>query len=126
MVTCLLIDENQAERARIAGLLDQLAIGTTELSDVDAGVHFCNANRPDVVLLEATALPRAEAFLRLTRSQSRQTGRPVVILYASKTNMANMGQSILAGASEFLMVPFDLELLRFKLTQSGVLVARAA
>jgi two-component system, chemotaxis family, chemotaxis protein CheY len=126
MVTCLLIDENASERSRIAGLLDQLAIASTQLVDVGEGVESCLASTPDVVLLEATALPRAQEFLRLTRIQCRKHGRPVVILYASQTNMAKMGQSILDGASEFLMVPFDLELLRFKLTQSGVLVAKAA
>ena len=40
--------------------------------------------------------------------------------------MAEMGESILNGASEFMMVPFDLDLLRFKLTQSGVLLSAAA
>jgi DNA-binding NtrC family response regulator len=126
MVTCLLIDENQAERSRIAGLLDELGVFTNVIPDVEEGVQFCLENRPDVVLLEASALPRATEFLKLTRIQNRETGRPVVILYAAHADMAQMGQSILSGASEFLMVPFDLELLRFKLTQSGVLMKNAA
>jgi PleD family two-component response regulator len=126
MVSCLLIDQNAADRSRIVGLLDQLGIAPNELSDVQEGIRFCQDKTPDVVLLEASALPRAKEFLRLTRSQLRSTGRPVVILYASKSDMTKMADSILSGASEFLMAPFDLELLRFKLTQSGVLVAAAA
>ena len=126
MVSCLLIDQNAAERTRISGLLEQLGIGCTQLADVEEAVQFAHENKPDVVLLDASALPRAKEFLRLVRYQSRNTGRPVVILYATETSMMEMGESILNGASEFMMVPFDLELLRFKLTQSGVLMAAAA
>jgi two-component system, chemotaxis family, chemotaxis protein CheY len=126
MVSCLLIDENATESARIAGLLASLHITTTELKDVELGIRHCHENRPDVVLLEATALPKAHEFLRLVRYQSRQTGRPVVILYASRADMGQMGESILHGASEFLLGPFDMDLLEFKLRQSGVLVAAAA
>jgi two-component system chemotaxis response regulator CheY len=126
MVTCLLIDQNAAKRSRINGLLGQLGIACNELADAESGVQFCHDNKPDVVLLEASALPRANDFLRLVREQGRHTGRPVVILYATAADMSAMGESILNGASEFLMVPFDLDLLRFKLEQSGVLLAKAA
>ena len=73
-----------------------------------------------------TLAAQANEFLRLVQHQNRNTGRPVVIHYACETSMAQMGDSILNGASEFMMVPFDLDLLRFKLTQSGVLLAAAA
>lgn len=126
MVSCLLIDENIVSRNSVSGLLAQLGVSTSHLSDVEEGIRFCHENRPDVVLLEATAMPRAKEFLRLVRHQGAMTGRPIVILYASSADMSVMGESILSGASEFIMAPFDLDLLRFKLTQSGVLQARAA
>jgi PleD family two-component response regulator len=126
MVSCLLIDENVTTRRNLCGLMQQLGIASAELSDAEEGVHYCHANRPDVVLLEASALPRAKEFLRLVRYQCSNTGRPVIIFYANEATMTGMGESILGGASEFLMAPFDIELLRFKLQQAGVLVAEAA
>jgi DNA-binding response OmpR family regulator len=126
MVSCLLIDQNIAERQRISALMKQLHIACHMLSEVEAGIRFCHENRPDVVLLEAAALPRAQEFLRLVRQQSKTSGRPIIILYATAASMAQMGESILNGAAEFMMVPFDLALLRFKLTQSGVLLTAAA
>lgn len=126
MVSCLLIDENVSSRRHLVALMEQLGIVSAELGDVDAGVQYCHANRPDVVLLEASALPRAKEFLRLVRYQCRNTGRPVIFFYATEADMAVMGESILSGASEFLMAPFDIELLRFKLEQAGVLLAAAA
>jgi DNA-binding response OmpR family regulator len=126
MVSCLLIDKNPGERARVSGLLDQLGVVSHQLTDMEAAIRFCHENKPDAVMLDASALPEAKEFLRLVRYQSRSSGRPVVILYATETSMADMGDSILSGASEFMMVPFDLDLLRFKLQQSGVLLAAAA
>jgi DNA-binding NtrC family response regulator len=126
MVSCLLIDQNEVARSHISGLLTQLGVVSSRLADVEEGIRFCHDNQPDVVLLEASALPRAKEFLRLVRQQCRNTGRPIVIFYAAEANMDQMGESILSGASEFIMAPFDLDLLRFKLVQAGVLTAQAA
>jgi DNA-binding NtrC family response regulator len=126
MVSCLLIDENAVARTTVSGLLAELGVTTMQLSEVEDGIRFCHENKPDVVLLEASALPRAKEFLRLVRHQGATTGRPIVILYATSADMSVMGESILSGASEFIMAPFDRDLLRFKLMQSGVLQAQAA
>jgi len=94
---------------------------TALLSDVETGIRYCHENKPDLVLMAAGALPRSKEFLRLVRYQGQQSGRPVVILYTDEVSMELMGESILQGASEFIMTPFDLELLSFKLRQSGIL-----
>jgi DNA-binding response OmpR family regulator len=126
MVSCLLLDDKERDCARITTLLGELGIHCTAMVDIEDGIRFANANTPDVVLMEASTVPRAKEFLRLMRNQSRDTGRPVVILYASSATMSDMGEGILNGASEFMMAPFDVGLLEFKLVQSGVLAARAA
>jgi PleD family two-component response regulator len=126
MVSCLLIDENAVASAHVVDLMAQLGVSTNLLAKVEDGIRFCHENRPDVVLLEASAMPRAKEFLRLVRHQCRNSGRPIVIFYSADADMALMGESILSGASEFMMAPFDLDLLRFKLMQSGVLRAKAA
>jgi DNA-binding NtrC family response regulator len=122
----LLIDENAVKRAHIAGLSAELQVDVSETADVEQGIRFCHERRPDVVMINATALPKAREFLRLVRQQNRATGKPVVILYASAATITTMGESILNGASEFMLAPFDLDTLRFKLTQFGLLMAAAA
>jgi DNA-binding response OmpR family regulator len=126
MVSCLLLDDNELDCARITALLGELGIHCTAMVDIEDGIRFANSSTPDVVLMEASTVPQAKEFLRLVRNQNRDTGRPVVILYASSATMSDMGEGILSGASEFMMAPFDVSLLEFKLVQSGVLAARAA
>jgi DNA-binding NtrC family response regulator len=126
MVSCLLIGKDAVETRLVAGLMTQLGVASQTLSDIEPAIRHCQDNTPDVVMLEASSLPRAPEFLRLLRQQNRSTGRPVIIVYAREANVAQMADSILKGASEFMVMPFDLDLLRFKLTQSGVLLAVAA
>jgi two-component system, chemotaxis family, chemotaxis protein CheY len=126
MVSCLLIDDDFAESARVMELLLQLGMKSTLLTDMEDGIRHVHANSPDVVLMEASTVPRAKEFLRLVRLQGRSSGRPVVILYSKSASVSEMGEGIINGASEFMMAPFDLELLEFKLVQAGVLVAHAA
>jgi two-component system, chemotaxis family, chemotaxis protein CheY len=121
-----LIGQNVGESRRIAGLMEQLGVACQTLDEVEPAIRHCHENKPDVVMLDASSLPQAKEFLRLVRYQNRATGRPVVIVYATEANVAQMADSILNGASEFMIVPFDLDLLRFKLSQSGVLLAAAA
>lgn len=126
MVSCLLIGGNELESGHIAGLMGQLGVVCQRIGEIEPAIRYCHENKPDVVMLDATSLPEAKEFLRLVRYQNRSTGRPVVIVHATEANVTQMADSILNGASEFMIVPFDLDLLRFKLTQSGVLLAAAA
>ena len=121
MLSCLLIDKNPNERRRLTQLLSGLGLFCHERDGAEEGIRFCQERKPDVVVMEASGLPAAKEFLRLVRYQNRTTKRPVVILYADKPDLEAVGESIMDGAADFLMKPFDRDLLQFKLEQAGVL-----
>lgn len=121
MVNCLLIDKNASERQRLVGILSGLGLKCDERAGTEEGIRFCHERRPDVVVMEASGMTATKEFLRLVKYQGRTTRRPVVILYADTPDLEAMGETIMDGASDFLMMPFDGDLLRFKLEQAGVL-----
>ena len=121
MVSCLLIEANRDEGQRVSGLLETLGFECTVRQTADEGIRFCHEEHPDLIVMEASELPSAREFLRLVRYQNRTTKRPVVILYADKPDLEAVGESIMDGAADFLMKPFDRDLLQFKLEQAGVL-----
>ncbi len=121
MVSCLLIDRDAGERQKVVSLLWDLGISCIERQEPEEGIRYCTEAMPDVVVMQASQLPAARDFLRLTRRQGRRWGRPVVILYADTADTEIMGGTILDGAAEFLLKPFDRDLLQFKLMQAGVL-----
>jgi two-component system, chemotaxis family, chemotaxis protein CheY len=121
MVDCLLIDKNPGERQRLMNILSGLGLECAERSGAEEGIEFCNERHPDVVVMEASRLSATKEFLRLVKYQGQKIRRPVVILYAERSDMEAMGETIIEGAADFLMMPFDRDLLRFKLEQAGVL-----
>lgn len=126
MVSCLLIEKNRDEGQRVSGLLESLGFDCIVRQTADEGIRFCHESQPDLVVMEASELPSAREFLRLVRYRGAKGGRPKVLLYSDHANLTTMGETILEGASEFLIKPFDTDLLRFKLCQTGVYPAKAA
>ena len=121
MINCLLIEKNASERHRLSEILSGLGLQCSESSGAEEGLKTCQDTHPDVVMMEATTAKAAKDFMRLVGFQGRRTGKPVVILYADCPDMGIMADTIMDGAADFLMKPFDRDLLQFKLQQAGVL-----
>ncbi len=121
MVNCLLIDKNPVERQRLQQMLCAIGFHCDERAGAEEGIRFCQESSPDLVVMEASGAQATKEFLRLVRYQGRANRRPVVILYADRPNMASVGETIIDGAADFLVKPFDRDLLLFKLEQAGVL-----
>jgi PleD family two-component response regulator len=121
MVECLLIDKDATERRRVSHLLDDLGLSFAESSAAVDGLKYCNDNFPAVVVMAASTDGMAPSdFIRQVRRTPRGK-KTVVILYAEKPDADEIGLSILEGAADFIMQPFDRELLHFKLHQAGVI-----
>lgn len=121
MTSCLLVDQNQSERQRVLRLLDGLGLDTTQTGAPEDALKYCNDNSPDVVMMAAGPQnsPLSDFVARLRHGIGGR--KPVVILYAEKPDMEMIGQSILQGAADVIMKPFDSEILHFKLKQAGVI-----
>lgn len=121
MTSVLLIEEDKAERQRLESMLDGLGLDLINSGQADEALQVCNDNTPDLVMLAAgTSRKRPRDFVKRLRRESRGKS-PIVILYADTPDMEMIGQSILQGAADVIMKPFDRELLQFKLRQAGVL-----
>lgn len=121
MTKCLLIDEDGADRRRLEELLATLGVDTALMSGTDEAVQYCNDNAPELVLLSAEA-PGMQPRDLVKRLRLSARGKPpVVFLYADEPDTDMIGQTILEGAADVLMMPFDRDLLQFKLRQAGVL-----
>jgi two-component system, chemotaxis family, chemotaxis protein CheY len=121
MINCLLIEKNPTERLRLSQIISGLGLSCSESAGAEEGIKYCQDKQPDVVMMAATSAKDAKDFMRLVGYHGRRIGRPVIILYADQPDMIDMADSIMDGAADFLMKPFDRDLLQFKLQQAGVL-----
>ncbi len=122
MTKCLLIDEDSAQRRRLEQLLSALGLDTALLAGTDEAVAYCNDNSPEVVMVsaESSGVRPRDIVKRLRRTRAGAKP-PVVFLYAETPDTDMIGLSILEGAADVLMMPFDRDLLQFKLKQAGVI-----
>jgi CheY-like chemotaxis protein len=121
MTRCLLIDVDSAERRRLQQLLAGLGLETALSAMPEEALTYCNDNAPDVILVSAE-VPGVVPRDLVKRLQLVSPGKPpVVFLYAERADTDVFGQSILEGAADVLMTPFDRDLLQFKLQQAGVI-----
>ncbi|MBG1231322.1 response regulator [Aestuariivirga litoralis] len=125
MVRCLLIENNTNEGQRLSAMLEGFGF-SCEASTAQAAHPMLMDSVPDLVLMEARDEPAVREILRLVQYHAEAGRGPVVILYAEAPSLDDVGLSIVSGASDFLVKPFDAELLQFKLEQAGLLHRPAA
>jgi CheY-like chemotaxis protein len=119
MARCLLIDDDGRESRRVAALLGGLGLDTARAAAPDEALRYMTAHAPDVVMLAAGGERPRDFVRRLRRAAGGK--KPAVFLYAARPDTDLIGRSILQGAADVLIEPFDRDLLRFKLQQAGVL-----
>ena len=121
MTRCLLIDQDGALQRNLQDMLGALGIDTDRASAADEALRYCNDNAPEVVMVSAAA-PGVQPHELMKRLKRSGKGRPpVVFLYAETPDTDIIGQSILEGAADVLMTPFDRDILQFKLRQAGII-----
>jgi two-component system, chemotaxis family, chemotaxis protein CheY len=107
MTRCLLVDEDHVERRALSELLGQYGFDMAETASADAALKHCGTMS-------------AGEFVKRVRLAANGR-KPVVLVYTEKANTDEIGSAIIEGAAEFLLKPFDRDLLEFKLKQVGLL-----
>lgn len=121
MKTCLLVDDSQTTRAVVRDMLTSLGYAVVEAADGVQALDACQSGMPDVVLLDWN-MPVMNGIEFLKALRARPDGRaPTVIFCTTETGVRFIQQGLAAGANEYIMKPFDREILRSKLTQVGAL-----
>jgi len=119
MPQCLIIDGDPSGRERLKAMLSrygfELAVAETE----DAAIARCRHAMPALIVLdEGTGCADAGAFLRRLR---RLAGRPPKVIVSPRSREPrDIGRAIWDGVAEYLMKPYDEDILDLKLRQTGV------
>ena len=118
---CLVVDDSRVIRKVARRILEAHDFDVAEAGDGQQALDACRANMPDCVLLDWN-MPVMDglAFLKQLRSEYGPD-RPTVVFCTTETEMSSIEQAISSGAQEYIMKPFDEEILLGKLEQVGLL-----
>jgi two-component system, chemotaxis family, chemotaxis protein CheY len=121
MTICLIVDDSPTVRRVVRQIVQALGFTAEEADDGKAALKACKTHLPDVVILDWN-MPEMDglSFLRALR-RLPGGGRPVVIFCTTINDLPHIEEALDAGANEYIMKPFDEDILKHKLAQTGVL-----
>lgn len=121
MKSCLIVDDSKVIRMVARKILQELDFETEEAADGKAAVDACKIRMPDAVLLDWT-MPVMSGIDFLKELRNLPGGdAPVVVFCTIENDIEHIQQALEAGANEYIMKPFDSEIIQAKFAQVGLL-----
>ena len=119
--TCLVVDDSRVVRKVARRILEARGIAVREAADGQIALDSCRAEMPDSVLLDWNMpVMNGLEFLKALRHEFGPE-QPPVMFCTTENDISFIEQAIERGAQEFIMKPFDEEILLGKFAQVGIL-----
>jgi two-component system chemotaxis response regulator CheY len=121
MKTCLIVDDSRVVRKVARKILEDLGFTCTEAEDGQIAYDACMTSMPEVILLDWNMpVMNGIEFLRKLRAGSGG-GAPKVVFCTTENEFSFIQEALSAGANEYIMKPFDSDIIQGKLQQIGAL-----
>ncbi|HEX8416457.1 MAG TPA: response regulator [Methylobacterium sp.] len=120
MKTCLVVDDSAVIRKVARRILESMNFQVGEAEDGAKALTVCAEAMPDAILLDWN-MPTMDGydFLRVLR-QSPGGTKPKVLFCTTENDVGAIARALHAGADEYIMKPFDREIVTAKLEQVGL------
>jgi two-component system chemotaxis response regulator CheY len=118
---CLVVDDSRVVRKVARRILEAHGFTVAEAGDGQQALDACRKQMPDCVLLDWNMpVMNGLDFLKLLRAEYGPE-KPPVVFCTTETEMTSIEQAISNGAQEYIMKPFDEDILIGKFEQVGLL-----
>jgi two-component system, chemotaxis family, chemotaxis protein CheY len=113
--TCLVVDDSRVVRKVARRILEANHFTVNEAADGQLAMDACRLTMPDCILLDWN-MPVVDGitFLRNLRSEFGPD-KPLVVFCSTENDLDHIEEAITSGAQEYIMKPFDEEILIGKL-----------
>jgi two-component system chemotaxis response regulator CheY len=121
MKSCLVVDDSKVVRMVARKILEGLNFQIVEAENGKLAMDECARAMPDAILLDWNMpIMSGIDFLRLLRKMDG--GQiPIVVFCTTENDIQHIQEAITAGANEYIMKPFDSEIIESKFSQVGLL-----
>jgi two-component system, chemotaxis family, chemotaxis protein CheY len=118
---CLVIDDSRVVRKVARRILEDLGFEVAEAGDGAEGLAWCRTEMPGSVLLDwnMPVMDGLEFLHRLRREPGGEA--PRVVFCSVENDLDRIRAALDAGADEYIMKPFDGDIVASKLALAGVL-----
>jgi two-component system chemotaxis response regulator CheY len=108
MKTCLVVDDSSVVRKIARRILEEMGFEITEAEDGEKALEFCKLAMPNAVLLDCLRrMPGGDV--------------PKVVFCTTENGMDHISRALHAGANEYIMKPFDKDIVTAKFQEVGLI-----
>lgn len=121
MKTFLVVDDSRVIRKVARRILEDLGFETAEAADGVEAMVWCRTAMPEAILLDWN-MPVMDGLEFLKQLRREPAGhQPVVVFCTVENDLEHITQALEAGADEYIMKPFDGDIIAAKLDLAGLL-----
>jgi two-component system chemotaxis response regulator CheY len=119
--TCLVVDDSRVVRKVSRRILEEIGFDVAEAADGMEALAWCRTAMPAAILLDwnMPVMDGLEFLIQLRREPGGQT--PVVVFCSVENDSDHISRALEAGAVEYIMKPFDSDIIECKFAEAGLL-----
>lgn len=120
MKTCLVVDDSRVIRTVARKIIEELGFEVIEAEDGKVALEKSEERLPDGVLLDWN-MPNMDGLEYLRALRQLPGGDKVSVVFCTTENdMRHIQEALAAGADEYIMKPFDAEIVKTKFEMLGL------
>ena len=121
MRTCLVVDDSTVVRKIARRILEELGFQVVEAENGNQALEVCKRELPEGVLLDWN-MPVMDGYEFLGNLRRMPGGDvPKVVFCTTENDVAHIARALHAGANEYIMKPFDKDIVTAKFQEVGLL-----
>ena len=121
MKSCLIVDDSRVVRKVASRIVQDLGFECREAEDGQKAYESCETSMPDAIILDWNMpIMSGIEFLEKLR-QMAEGNHPKVVFCTTENDMDHIQRAMNAGANEYIMKPFDSEIIETKFIQVGLI-----
>ena len=121
MKSCLVVDDSRVVRKVARRIMEDLGFSCDEAEDGQVAYEKWQVNMPDSILLDWN-MPVMSGIEFLEKLRMLDNGdSPRVVFCTTENDIQHIQRALEAGANEYIMKPFDSDIIETKFRQIGLL-----
>jgi two-component system chemotaxis response regulator CheY len=115
------VDDSRVIRKVARRILEDIGFDVAEAADGMEALAWCRTSMPEAILLDwnMPVLNGLDFLLQLRREP--QGTKPVVVFCTVENDPSDIARALEAGAAEYIMKPFDSDILESKFAEAGLI-----